>query len=126
MICAKETYGRLARVGCIALAALSLSLSINLDQAAAQEPASGESLYEYWCATCHAPGPRMPGTQALEVKYDGTVSAVLTERIDLTAEFVSAIVRSGISVMPPFRKTEITDTELEVLSAYIVETARRD
>lgn len=68
----------------------------------------------------------MPGTQALEVKYDGAVSAVLTERGDMTAEFVSAIVRSGISVMPPFRKTEITDAELQALSAYIVASAGRN
>jgi mono/diheme cytochrome c family protein len=66
----------------------------------------------------------MPGTQALQAKYDGDVSAVLTERADLTPEFISVIVRTGISVMPPFRKTEITDADLEALGTYIVATAR--
>lgn len=92
--------------------------------AAAQDVASGKAVYDYWCATCHAPGPGMPGTQALQVKYDGNVPAVLTDRADLTTAYVSVIVRTGISVMPPFRKTEITDDELAALGAYIQSAAR--
>ncbi len=104
----------------------AIALACVLSPAAAQQSgaASGEAVYEYWCATCHSPGPNMPGTAALQVKYGGNPPAVLIERPDLTREFIAAIVRSGISVMPPFRKTEITDAELAALSAYIVSTAR--
>jgi len=28
-------------------------------------------------------------------------------------------VRTGVSVMPPFRKTEISDADLEALAAYL-------
>ena len=94
-------------------------------QSAPQASAGGESVYTYWCATCHSPGPSMPGTQALQAKYGGNPPAVLTERPDLTPEFIALIVRSGISVMPPFRKTEISDSELAELSDYIVTLARR-
>jgi len=51
---------------------------------------------------------------------------VLTQRPDLTAEFVAVIVRTGISVMPPFRKTEISDAELADLGEYIEAAARVD
>jgi mono/diheme cytochrome c family protein len=109
----------------------AIVLACGLAPAAAQQSgaagaSSGEAVYEYWCATCHSPGPNMPGTAALQAKYGGNTPAVLIERPDLTREFIAAIVRSGISVMPPFRKTEITDAELAALSAYIVTTAREN
>jgi len=88
------------------------------------EAGNGATVYEYWCATCHSAGPNMPGTSALQAKYGGNPPAVLIERPDLTPAFISAIVRTGISVMPPFRKTEITDAELAALSEFIVATAR--
>ena len=82
--------------------------------------ARGEAVFEYWCATCHSPGPGMPGTQALQAKYNGTLPAVLTERADLTPALISFYVRNGISVMPFFRKTEVSDADLEALAAYVV------
>ena len=112
----------LAVLGSLACAGL-----IGTQQSAAQQQPvveTGRAVYEYWCATCHAAGPGMPGTQALEVKYNGNLPAVLTQRQDLTAEFVAVIVRTGISVMPPFRKTEITDAELAALGEYIETEAR--
>ena len=85
--------------------------------------AHGQDVYEYWCAPCHAPGPGHPGTQALQVKYGGDPAAVLLDRPDLTTETVALFVRQGISVMAPFRKTEIGDADLDALAAYIVATA---
>ena len=60
---------------------------------------------------------------ALGVKYGGKVPAVLDERRDLVPEFVKTIVRNGVSVMPFFRKTEISDSDLDALAAYL---ARKD
>ena len=80
----------------------------------------GESVYTYWCATCHSAGPGMPGTSALQAKYNGETPAVLTERTDLTEEMIASFVRNGVSVMPPFRKTEITDADLRAMAAYLV------
>ena len=108
-----------------AIAALLLVL---IAPAMAQDDASpasrGAVVYDYWCATCHAPGPGMPGTQALQVKYNGEIPAVLLERPGLTAAYIAAIVRTGISVMPPFRKTEISDADLDALSDYVVAASR--
>lgn len=81
--------------------------------------ARGAEVFEYWCAACHAAGPRHPGTQALEALYKGAKPAALEDRADLTPELTRAFVRTGVSVMPPFRKTEITDTDLEALAAYL-------
>lgn len=85
--------------------------------------ARGGEVFEYWCAPCHAPGPRHPGTQALDVLYKGAKPAALEERTDLLPELTRAFVRTGVSVMPPFRKTEISDADLEALAAYLAPKA---
>ncbi len=82
----------------------------------------GRGTYEYWCATCHAAG--MPGTAALTLKYkDGSRPAVLQERVDLTPQLLRFVVRNGSSIMPYFRKTEVSDADLEAIAAYL--TRRR-
>lgn len=85
----------------------------------AQDVARGNEVFQYWCAPCHAPGPRHPGTQALEVLYQGVKPAALEQRTDLVPELTRSFVRTGVSVMPPFRKTEISDADLEALAAYL-------
>ena len=95
--------------------------------AAAQDPATlerGNRVFQDWCAPCHAPGPRHPGTQALEALYKGQKPAALEERTDLVAELTRTFVRSGVSVMPPFRKTEISDADLAALAAYLAPRTR--
>jgi mono/diheme cytochrome c family protein len=87
--------------------------------ASAAVPPSGEQVYGRWCVHCHAAGRGNPGTQSLQVKYGGRVPAVLLDRTDLTAEAVALFVRQGVQSMAPFRKTEITDTELAALSAWV-------
>lgn len=85
----------------------------------------GEALFDRHCLACHGPGKgfppfaELPGTEALRVKYNGKMPALLTERTDLTPEFVAYFVRHGVSVMPFFRKTEISDDELAQLGAYL-------
>jgi hypothetical protein len=44
---------------------------------------------------------------------------VLDERKDLTPAFVEYFVRNGASVMPFFRKTEISQRDLDALAAYL-------
>lgn len=83
---------------------------------------TGKQVFERWCAACHAPGPRYPGTASLAVKYGKEMPAALEQRSDLTTETVSYFVRNGVLVMPSFRKTEITDAELMALSAYLAKT----
>jgi mono/diheme cytochrome c family protein len=79
----------------------------------------GEEVFRYWCAPCHAPGPRHPGTQALDALYKGAKPGALEQRTDLVPELTRSFVRTGVSVMPPFRKTEISDANLDALAAYL-------
>jgi mono/diheme cytochrome c family protein len=111
----------------VALAALIVPLPAD---SAAQERATapaadratlerGEAVYDEWCAACHDPGPRHPGTQALEALYKGSKPAALEERTDLVPALTETFVRKGVSVMAPFRKTEISDEDLAALAAYL-------
>jgi (+)-pinoresinol hydroxylase len=61
----------------------------------------------------------LPGTIALEAKYKGAKPALLSERTDLIPAVTKTFVRKGVSIMPFFRKTEISDVDLEALAAYI-------
>lgn len=100
---------------------LVAALLVAAGTAQAQDKAKGEAVYDLWCAPCHAAGPRKhPGTAALEVLYKGEKPAVLIERTDLTPELVTFYVRNGVSIMPFFRKTEISDKDLADLSAFLV------
>jgi mono/diheme cytochrome c family protein len=87
--------------------------------AQAQDAVRGNEVFQSWCAPCHAPGPRHPGTQALDALYKGAKPAALEQRTDLLPELTRAFVRTGVSVMPPFRKTEISDADLDALAAYL-------
>jgi mono/diheme cytochrome c family protein len=78
---------------------------------------NGQKVFDYWCATCH--GPKLPGTMALEAKYKGAKPALLTERTDLIPAVTKTFVRKGVSVMPFFRKTEISDADLDALAGYL-------
>jgi mono/diheme cytochrome c family protein len=79
----------------------------------------GNAVFQHWCAPCHASGPRHPGTSALAVLYKGAKPAPLEERIDLEPGITRVFVRTGVSIMPPFRKTEISDADLDALAAYL-------
>ncbi len=80
---------------------------------------TGEAVYVHWCAPCHAAGPGHPGTESLQLKYAGERPAVLLERTDLSAQAVATYVRQGVLLMAPFRKTEISDSELQRLAAFV-------
>ena len=88
--------------------------------AAKGDPEKGREVYAYWCAACHGRGPDHPGTQSLEIKYRGTdVPAALEDRTDLAPAVTAYFVRNGFALMPPFRKTEISDAQLRDLEAYL-------
>jgi len=75
--------------------------------------------YQNSCTVCHGPMPERPGTRALAAKYKGSLPAMLEQRTDLQPDFIRMTVRNGISLMPPFRKTEISDEQLDAIVAYL-------
>ena len=84
----------------------------------------GHDVFQYWCATCHGAGPGHPGSDALRAKYHGAKPGLLEERTDLTPEQVHFFVRHGVSIMPFFRKTEISDVDLDAIGAYLARSKR--
>jgi cytochrome c5 len=83
------------------------------------EMSDGELIYNANCLACHDAGPGHPGTMRLAIRL-GEEKSVLTERNDLSADYIKVIVRQGIMLMPPFRPAEISDNELEALVSYLV------
>lgn len=79
----------------------------------------GKEVFDHWCSACHADNYRAGGTAALAFKYGKALPAALEQRKDLTPDVIAYFVRHGVSVMPTFRKTEITEAELAALSAYL-------
>jgi mono/diheme cytochrome c family protein len=77
----------------------------------------GQKVYQKWCYPCHGPGTDKPGTNMLAER--GQKPAVLADRTDLTAAMVKSFVRHGLYFMPTFRKTEISDADLDAIAAYL-------
>jgi mono/diheme cytochrome c family protein len=99
-------------------------------QGAAPAPEHGRELFQHTCAPCHGKGPgldgskMLPGAAALAMKYKGERSPFLEERGDLTADQLRFFVRHGTGAMPMFRKTEVTDAQIDEIAAYIASSAR--
>lgn len=101
---------------------LGITLGFTAVTAWADQDPQGKQVFDKWCAACHAPNDQSPGTLALNAKYKGAIPAALEDRQDLSPAMVKYFVRHGISVMPFFRKTEISDTELDALARYLQKT----
>jgi mono/diheme cytochrome c family protein len=84
----------------------------------------GKAVFDQWCLGCHGPMPGMgrfppAGSYRLQQRYKDTKPALLEERKDLAPELIRAVVRHGLPIMPPLRKTEVSDAELESVIAYL-------
>jgi len=122
----RRTFKSTQWVALFALGGLALG---GLDATAAQaaDPsaiAAGKAAFEYHCAACHgrervAGGQMLPATASLALKYKGAVPAALEDRRDLTPAFVEYTVRHGVAVMPFFRKTMVSDADLDAIAAYL-------
>jgi (+)-pinoresinol hydroxylase len=102
----------------VLLVALSLMLTGTALAAPDQEQIDrGHKVYDKWCFPCHGTGVGKPGTDSLAAR--GQKPAVLEERTDLTAPAIKQFVRHGVLFMPMFRKTEVSDAELDAICAYL-------
>ncbi len=107
----------------VAILWVAATASANAQDASAVQ--RGNIKFQRTCAPCHGAGPgndgraALPGTDALQLKYKGTLPALLEARTDLTADVLKVYVRRGSWSMPPFRKTELTDAEIKDIAAYL-------
>jgi mono/diheme cytochrome c family protein len=88
----------------------------------AQEPAlsahqdEGRKLFQATCIHCH--GAKVWGTLALERRL-GADQGLLEKRTNLLAPFVKSVVRNGLGSMPAYRRTELTDAEVDAIADYL-------
>jgi (+)-pinoresinol hydroxylase len=108
------------------LAALSLAFAASAWCAPPQDQAQierGHKVYDKWCFPCHGTGVGKPGTDSLKAR--GVNPPVLEERTDLTAPTIKTFVRHGVLFMPTFRKTEISDADLDAIAAYLTRNNKK-
>lgn len=86
---------------------------------AQSQPRSGEETYSLYCEGCHRPDGEGPGTVMLGHRF-GEERASIRDNPTLNRAYLKQVVRYGFLEMAPFRKSEITDAELELLADYIL------
>jgi len=74
----------------------------------------GKALFNEKCAMCH--GPNGMGTGLLDRRVK---PALLEERTDLTAAYVTLAARTGIGNMPPIPRGEASDAQLKAIADYL-------
>ena len=90
------------------------------DQKSGSPVERGAAVFNNWCSACHSKDIKnAPGTRSLQFKYQGKLPAALEDRRDLPADSARFFVRKGVAMMPFFRKTEISDADLDALAAYL-------
>lgn len=81
----------------------------------------GKTLFEVHCGYCHLTGGM--GTNLLTKQRmmagEPPESGLLTNRTDLTADYVRQVVRMGKNAMPQQTKVDITDAELDAVALYL-------
>jgi len=75
-----------------------------------------EALFVEKCAMCHR---RMGMGTVLLARRMNPALAQLEARTDLTADYIKTVARQGIGNMPPVRRGELSDAQLERIAAYL-------
>ena len=97
--------------------ALLLSLAASAFAADQSQAEHGRDVYQKWCTPCHGTGLGKAGTEAAAAH--GIKPPVLEQRSNLTPKMIESAVRNGVSFMPRFRKTEISNADLAAVVAYL-------
>ena len=83
--------------------------------------ATGETLYSNRCGYCHLQYGM--GTTVLMIRrmpMGATPdTALLSNRDDLTVDYIKAVVRQGKGAMPRQTRVDITDSELEQVASFL-------
>ena len=81
----------------------------------------GRALFENHCGYCHLAagmGTNLLVRQRIAAGASPE-TALLANRVDLTAAYVHAVVRMGKGAMPPQTRVDVTDAELASVAAYL-------
>ena len=108
-------------IGSIGLACTAAAaLAGGGEYGASPAPRSGRELFVAHCGGCHLEngfGTRVLARRALAGQ------ALLERRADLDGELVKLVVRRGLGSMPQIRRTELSDSDLELIARYLEDGA---
>jgi mono/diheme cytochrome c family protein len=76
----------------------------------------GRTLYHGTCVHCH--GQNVWGTFTLGRRL-GADHALLEQRTDLVGPYVKTVIRAGVGSMPAYRRTELTDADVDAIVDYL-------
>ena len=124
---------KISNAGCFAaIAALMLTAGCGEAPAPSAAPAApaataaspavqldGKSLYHERCGMCHQTIGM--GVALLSRRPGDTSKGLLEERKDLSAAFVSTVVRTGVINMPRIARGEVSDAELAAIAGYLAQ-----
>jgi mono/diheme cytochrome c family protein len=85
---------------------------------------NGEDLFSNRCGACHLAGGMGTNllTKQMMVAKRPPTDGLLANRKDLTADYVTSVVRMGKNAMPRLSKVDVTDAELASISTYLGKT----
>lgn len=78
---------------------------------------TGKEVFDHYCSYCHG-SDDAPGTVQLR-RTRGKDQGQLIQRTNLTGDYIEYVVRHGLRAMPPFVPSDLTDTRLKALVAFL-------
>ena len=78
---------------------------------------TGKEVFDHYCTYCHGSSDG-PGTMQLG-RTRGKEQALLTQRTNLSADYIEYVVRHGLRSMPPFVPSDLTEAKLKALVAFL-------
>ena len=101
----------------VALMSFLLSAVAGLAMTAAGADLTGKDVFDHYCSACHGSDDG-PGTMQLR-RTRAKDQALLTERTNLSADYIEYVVRHGLRSMPPFVPSELTEAKLKALVQFL-------
>ncbi len=82
---------------------------------------NGEALFSNRCGACHQAGGMGTNllTKQMMMAKRPPEDGMLSNRKDLTADYVKTVVRQGKMAMPRLSRVEVTDSELKAIADYL-------
>ncbi len=99
------------------LLGLALVAAAGASAAFAAAPPDPAALYRVKCAVCHS--PRGWASAVLARRVPAGQQALTDRKSGLPRAYVQRVVRRGVGAMPGFTPTDVTDTELAALAAWL-------
>ena len=96
---------------------IALLLLLISSSALAAEP-KGSEVFDHYCSHCHSAADA-PGSVQLS-RTRGKDKGLLTQRTDLAPDYIEYIVRHGLKSMPPFAPSDLDETKLKALIAFLM------